>query len=246
MKLTIDVKGLDEVRSVLQGFSDRRVMAAGVTALTRTAGEIRDAVQKEMLRAFDRPTPYTLRSVRVDAATAGKQVASVYISQQKAPRDPSPAVVLKPQVEGGPRGTKGLEHALRRMGALPQGWLVVPSRSLPLDAYGNVSRGVVQQVIAQLRQQVDVGPRNARAIVKAVRKAGSRFFVVKPGGRTEPGVYSADVVGRNITPVFIFINGAAYRQKLDFYGVAERIARLRFPAQLGKAISESAARLGAR
>lgn len=244
MKLTIDVKGLDQATQELaQRFSERRINALAATAATRTANEIRVEVQDEMARVFDRPTPYTLRSVRVKGASAASPVAEVFISQQKAPRDPSPAVVLQPQVEGGPRGNKGLELALRRIGALPAGWMIVPSKSLRLDAYGNISRGIVQQVIAQLRQRVDVGPTNGRGLVKAIRKSGAKFVVVPPGAKTAPGVYAADVAGRNITPVFMFVRKATYRTRLDFYGVAERVARVKMPEFFGRAFGESAGRL---
>lgn len=246
MQVTFKVDGLKEAQALMRGFSDRRANAAIATALTRTAGEIREAVQKEMLRAFDRPTPFTLKSVRVEPASAAKLTAAVYISEQRAARAPAPTVVLKPQVEGGTRGTKAMELALRRIGALPSGWLVVPSRSLRLDAYGNISRGIVSQVIAQLRHRVDVGPANGRGLVKAIRKTGAKFIVIPPGSKTEPGVYSADVAGRNITPVFIFVKGAKYRERLDFYGVAERIARARGQPNVERAIGESMERLAAR
>lgn len=247
MKLTLDVKGLDQAtKDLAERFSSRRIGAVAATAVTRTANDVRGAIQAEMSRVFDRPTPYTLRSVRVKAATASTPVAEVFISEQKAPRDPSPAVVLKPQVEGGPRGNKGLELALRRIGALPAGWLIVPSKSLRLDAYGNVSRGIVQQVIAQLRQRVDVGPTNGRGLVKAIRKSGAKFVVVPPGAKTAPGVYAADVAGRNITPVFIFVRKATYRTRLDFYGIAERVAKAKLTENFWRAFGESAARLALR
>lgn len=244
MKMTIGVTGLDQAtRELAERFSARRLSAIAATAATRVANEIRVEVQDEMKRVFDRPTPYTLRSVRVKAATASNPVAEVFISEQKAPRDPSPAVVLEPQVEGGPRGTKGLELALRRLGVLPSGWLVVPSKSLPLDAYGNISRGIVQQVIAQLRHQVDVGPTNARGIVKAIRKTGGKFIVFKPGGKTAPGVYIADVAGRNVSPVFMFVSKASYRRRLDFYGIAKRVTSAKLPEFVGRAFGEAAGKL---
>jgi len=247
MKLTLDVQGLDQAtRDLAERFSSRRISAVAATAATRTAHEIRVEIQDEMSRVFDRPTPYTLRSVRVTAATAGAPVAEVFISEQKAPRDPSPAVVLTPQVEGGARGNKGLELALRRIGALPAGWLIVPSKALRLDAYGNISRGIVQQVIAQLRQTVDVGPRNTRGLRKAARKAGAKFIVIPPGAKTAPGVYAADFSGRNITPLFMFVRKATYRTRLDFYGIAERVSKAKLPEFFGRAFGENAGRLALR
>ncbi len=248
MKVTVDTRGLDDLRQRLQGFSERRMSATLATALTRTAHEVRVDVQREMAVVFDRPTPYTLRSVRVEGATAARPEAHVFISEQRAPRDPSPAVVLKPQVEGGGRGMKGLELALQAIGALPSGWKVVPGQGARLDAYGNVSRGLVQQVVTQLRQSyVRTGPVNARGYARAVRKAGSRFLVIKPGSKTQPGVYAADVVGRNIVPVFVFVSRADYRKRLDFYGVAQRRIAQSLGPQVRRALVDSLrARIGAR
>lgn len=236
--------GVRQLQQQLAGFSQRRLQAAVATALTRTAHEIRADVQREMEAVFDRPTQYTLRSVRVKPATAANPVAEVYISQAKAARDPSPAVVLKPQVEGGTRGTKGLELALQAIGALPAGWKVVPGQGARLDPYGNVSRGLAQQVIAQLRQvYVPTGPINARRYAKAVRRTGGRYFVVRPGGKRQPGVYIADVVGRNAVPAFVFVSRANYRKRLDFYGVAQRRVAQSIGTQVRRAIADSAARM---
>lgn len=245
MRVTVDVSGVRELQRRLAGFSDRRMGAALATALTRTAHDIRVDVQREMEAVFDRPTPYTLRSVRVKAAKAQRPEAEVFISEAKAARDPSPAVVLRPQVEGGARGTKGLELALHAMRALPSGWRVVPGQGARLDAYGNVSRGLVQQIVAQLRQvYVPTGPINARRYAKALRKTGGRYFVVKPGEKRQPGVYIADVVGRNVVPVFVFVSRANYRKRLDFYGVAQRRVAQSLGPQVRRAISDSLARMG--
>lgn len=244
MRITVDLAGFSRAqRDLAAQLSERRVAAFAATALTRTAHEVAQHVRQEMRRVFDRPTPYTLRSVRVEAATAARPVASVFISERKAPRDPSPAVVLKPQVEGGARGTKGLELALRRMGVLPAGWLVVPGQGARLDPFGNVSRGLVQQVVTQIAQQQQARPKNARAITKAVRRTGGRFIAIPPGARTQPGIYIADVIGRNVMPVFIFVRRATYRQRLDFHGIASRVALGRLPHHVKRAVAESLQRL---
>jgi hypothetical protein len=248
MRLNVNVQGLDEVtRGLAEGFSQRRIGALAATAATRTVSDIRTEIQAEMTRVFDRPTPYTLRSVRTKIATAASPVAEVFISEDRAPRDPSPAVVLTPQVEGGPRGTKALEVALQRLGALPAGWRVVPSKSLALDAYGNVRRGLVQDVLAQLRRlRTDSGPRDIRGLRKAARKAGAKYITFKPGGKVQPGVYAADIAGRYIRPVFIFVQRVGYGKRLDFYGVAERVARNKLPEHVGRAFGEMAGKLALR
>lgn len=244
MRLKVDITGVDAVtKSLTERFSQRRVAGVAATALTRAAVAGRAAVQRAMESAFDRPTPYTLRSVRYREATPQRLESEVYVSTDKGARDPSPAVVLKPQVEGGRRGFKGLELALRAAGALPAGWYVTPGAGARLDAYGNVSRGQITQVIAQIRRQAQQGPKDVRKIVRTVRAAGGQFFAVRPGGKRQPGVYIADMVGRNVTPIFIFVNRAAYRKRLAFDEVIRREVARVLPPLIAQGFGESIGRM---
>lgn len=244
MRLTVDVKGLDEAtQSIVQRFSQQRVAAIGSAALTAAAVAGRAAVQREMETVFDKPTPYTLRSVRYTAATLNKLQSEVFISNDTGARDPSPVVVLRPQVEGGRRGFKGLELALRSAGALPEGWYVVPGAGARLDAYGNVSRGQITQVIAQIRRQAQHGPKDARRIVRTARSAGGSIFAVRPGGKRKPGVYIAYLARRNITPIFVFVNRANYRKRLVFDEVVFEAVERVLPAALARGFGESVGRV---
>lgn len=244
MRLTVDIKGLDEAtKGLADGLSARRVNAIAAGALTRAAVAGRDAVQGAMRTAFDRPTQYTLSSVRYSPASAERLESAVFISTDTKARDPSPAVVLKPQVEGGRRGFKGLELALRTTGVLPPGWYVTPGAGARLDAYGNVSRGLITQVLAQIRRQAQAGPRDARRIARTVKSAGGTFFAIKPGGTRPPGVYIADMVGRNVTPIFIFVNRATYRRALPFAEVVGREVGRVLPALIAQGFGESIGRL---
>lgn len=246
MKLTVDIKGLDAAtKAITERLSGKRVASVAAAALTRTAVAGRAAVQREMARVFDRPTPFTLSSVRYREATLDRLQSEVFVSTDKGPRNPSPAVVLKPQVEGGRRGFKGLELALRATGALPQGWYVTPGAGARLDAYGNVSRGLITQVITQIRRQMQYGPRDRRATLRTIRKAGGRFFAVPPGGKRQPGVYIADAFGRNVTPIFIFVNRANYRKRLGFEEVIRREVARTLPGLIAQGLGESVGRLAA-
>lgn len=253
MRLTVDVIGLDAaVKQLTEQFSPRRMNAALATALTRTAGEIRDEVKAEMTRVFDRPTPYTMNSLFVRPATAQRLYADAYFKDETAGSGTPATKYLLPQVEGGSRRQKRFEVALRMAGHLPEGMVTVPAAGARLDAYGNVSRGQLIQILSQLRITLTAGstrnlPFDARKQISAQRKAGGRFFVIKPGTRgAAPGVYQREFVGRNITPVILFVRSAAYRQRLDFYGIARRVASERLPANVRRAIEESAARLAQR
>jgi hypothetical protein len=265
MRITL-TSNIADVRAQLTQFSDRRFNAAMATALTRTAVQVRDAVQIEMPRVLDRPTPYTTRQLRYVAAKADRLAAAVgfnvvNVTDQRgatiAFRDlgagETPAgKYLQPNISGGARRAKRLEVALRALGALPDGWLAVPGQGATLDAYGNVSRGQVLQVLSQLRVQLVAGSNrnmsgDARKQIAAQRRAGGRYYVVPPGkGKVQPGIYQREFIGRSVTPVFIFVRGANYKPRFDFDGVSQRLAAQSLPVEVQRSIAESLQRLQAR
>ena len=265
MRITL-TSNIAEVRAQLTQFSDRRFNAAMATALTRTAVQVRDAVQIEMPRVLDRPTPYTTRQLRYVAAKADRLAAAVGFNVVNVTDERGATIAfrdlgaggtpagkyLQPNITGGERRAKRLEVALRALGALPDGWLAVPGQGATLDAYGNVSRGQVLQVLSQLRVQLVAGTNrnmsgDARKQIAAQRRAGGRYYVVPPGkGKVQPGIYQREFIGRSVTPVFIFVRGANYKPRFDFDGVSQRLAAQNLPVQVQRSIAESLQRLQAR
>lgn len=252
MDISIKIEGLEEIRKGLQGFSDRRFNAALATALTRTAGEVKTAVRTELQRSIDRPTPYTLNSLFVKPATADKLLAVTFIKDDRATSKAGtpPTKYLLPQIEGGGRNTKRFERALQLAGHLPPGWAVVPGVGARLDAYGNIERGQIIQVLSQLRITLVAGTTRNLAFGKkgiaAQRKAGGRFFVIKPGQGAQPGVYQREFAGRGIVPVMIFVKGAQYRRRIDFEGVSRRQIERSLKPNIDRAIAEQVARLASK
>lgn len=262
MNITI-TSNLADVRRQLADFSDRRFNAALATALTRTAAQVRTEVLARMPTLLDRPSPYTLRQLRYVGASANRLAAAVGFNvvsvtdQMGAPigfRDlgagETPAGrYLQPQIAGGSRQRKRLEVALAAIGALPAGWFITPGQGAKIDAYGNVSRGQIIQVLSQLRVQLVAGTQRnmaqGAAGIAAQRKAGGRFFVVQPGGRTQPGIYQREFIGRNVTPVFVFVKSASYRKRFDFDGIAGGLADRILPDQVQRSLSEQLERLRA-
>jgi hypothetical protein len=93
-----------------------------------------------------------------------------------------------------------------------------------------MSRGQIIQILSQLRITMVAGhtrnmPLDARKQISAQRKAGGRFFIVRPGGKTKPGIYQREFMGRSVTPVAIFVRRTTYRAKFRFYEVADRVIR---------------------
>lgn len=262
--LSLKVEGLDAARASVEGFSDRRFAAAVATALTRTVVATRAELQSVAQTSFDRPTPYTLRQLRYVPATAanwnaavGYDIAGVTdihgnIQRFSAGSDTPASKYLMPQVTGGTRRAKRFEVLLRAAGHLPDGYVTVPGQGATLDAYGNIARGQIIQILSQLRITAEAGytrnmSRDERKQIAAQRKAGGRFFVIRVGdGRAAPGVYQREFIGRNITPIVMFVRDAHYAKRFDFYGIARRTSERLFQGELRKSLAEHQARIARR
>lgn len=254
MRISVQIEGLKELQASLRGFSDRRMAASVATALTRTAVEVRDGVRAKLPSIFDRPTPYTLDSLYVRPARPDRLEAETYFKDDSATSKQGIAATkyLLPEVQGGPRRLKRFERALQLAGHLPAGMFVVPGADAQLDAYGNMSTGQIIQILSQLRITLTAGhARNmsfdARKQINAQRKAGGRYFVIKPGTKgAKPGIYRREFIGNNITPIARFVRAPSYSARFDFDGIAAGIANERLQPNIEQAISESLARLNAR
>lgn len=214
--------------------------------LTRTAQQARDDVYAAMRAVFDRPVPFTLRGLRVERATPARLSAVVAVKGYedfKSPLTVPPDHYLAAQIDGGTRRTKALEEALQAIGAMPKGWVAVPGKAARLDAFGNMSRGQVIQILSQLRVQLTGGFDRAIAVGqdkasqgkrrRAFGRAGGQFVAYpERRGKLLPGVYLVEArdfgaklglgkTGR-ISPVLIFVRRAQYRARLNFFGLVQR------------------------
>lgn len=216
--------------------------------ITKTGKEVVKTIQAEERRVFKQPlTFYALNAFRSTVATSTRLFSVVELK-----KDPQYSVhPLSPQVLGGSRRTKGFERALAAKGLMPAGWFAVPL-SAALTG-GRVTRGLVQQILAQaqtqLKQSGAFGPvkkgdkRAARRAREAQGRAGGQFvFVTQQKGRLKPGIYRAEGrdfghavgYGRSgkLIPVFRFVRSVSYEKRLDFFGIAERIIAQRLEANV--------------
>lgn len=223
---------------------------AVVKALTRTAKLAQLAIRDEMVRVFDRPTPYTLNSTYVRPATKAQPVSSVYLKDDSSKGTPA-TKYLAPQIEGGTRSQKRFESALQRIGVLPDGWYVIPGKAARLDAYGNWSRGQIVQILAWFQAFGEQGFRANTTLERrkklargTKRKRGTQYFAVLPSRRASkwltPGIYlqTRFGFGSALQPIAIFVSSARYQRRLDFYGIGEKVAQAQFPIELQRALAE--------
>lgn len=250
MKVDVQIEGLEHVRSMLQGFSARRMASVGATALTRVARGLANQWRQQLERRLDRPTSSTLRAVQWGNANASTLMAEVKI-RSDGPSATAPTQWLRPQEFGGARRTKLFERALQSQGALPAGWQTVPGPAARLDGYGNVSRGQIVQVIAQLGARYSPGYQRVISKSAAKRAAtaqarGRAYVAILPGARggLAPGVYER--AGRGVRAVFWYVSRTQYRKAIDLLGEAQRTVPGALQRELQRAIEESARRLADR
>ncbi|MDK2124162.1 hypothetical protein [Parachitinimonas caeni] len=211
-------------------------------ALTATARQISQTLSQQALpAAFDRPTPFILRSTQLKLARPDQLAAEVRFK-------PRQTQTLQAEVEGGPRTPKAYERALQANGLLPAGYVTVASELAPQDSFGNLPRS---WLVAILRALTDSGyggasRGDARKQAAAQRRYG-RFLVVPVGPRAgfdshvirQPGIYQSvpTALGDAVRPLLLFVPAAHYRPRLDLQSLAEQGMAQHFPDAFNRAFN---------
>lgn len=269
---------LREVEQFLTRLERRQIPFAASNAINTLLFGAQKAIRAQMQRDFDRPAPYTLRSTRVEKSTykPGPRYLTgrVWIKDRlDAGKGTTPANFLLPNIVGGKRRMKRFETALRYAGLLPLGWRVVPGAGADLDAYGNMSKGQIVQILSWFktfgRYEGDAGnlsERGRRRIQRGVRKRGQTapvrgktYFAVRPGDsktrHLAPGIWAKEsfgfgrdlAVGRDIRPIMLFVPTTRYQKgTFDFFGIQQRYILPRFRRELLKELSKAIATAAAR
>ena len=224
---------------------------ATAVALTRTAKAAKEEIERQLPSLIDRPTPYTMKGFRLYPATKVKLVATVDFRDAFG-RGSSARDYLSPLVFGGKRKIKAFERSLQRTGLLPSGYAALPGSAAKTDAYGNMSRGQIVQILSYFKSFGEQGysanmtDKKRSALARGNKRTGSRgieYFVGRPGGGRLPlGVWqriSFGAAGTAIKPVIIFVSLPSYRQQLDVPGIAKRVIDERFAQELQRAVGDA-------
>jgi hypothetical protein len=229
-----------DVKANLARLSSKGWTFTTAIALTRTGMRIKGAERDEMSRVFDRPTPFTLNSVYLRPATPARLEAEVYF-KDFAPKGTPAGKYLLPQVGGGERDLKRFELRLQHAGLLPAGRALVPASGAALDAYGNVSRGLIQKILSQLKAQADpLSNETARSRRRGAKQHGGRYFYGNPGHRGR-GIWErfSFGFGSAVKPVFIEVRRRpTYTARFPFFDVGQRVANVAFGEEFTKAADE--------
>lgn len=232
-----------DVRTLLAALEPRQWAFATALALTRTAQAVKAEEVQTMPLVFDRPTPFTLRSLFMARATRQQLEARVWFKDP--PRLTQLTHYLLPEVQGGTRPEKRLEAHLRRSGFLSGGRALVPTSAATLDAYGNVSRGLYARILADLGASPVGANRSTRK-----KKGGTRFFYARGTGQgnvLKRGIWqrqgSGGVLGGRlrggVAPIFLETKMPTYRPRFEFFAIAERVAAQRLGPEFDRAAAET-------
>lgn len=165
IELRIDVAGLAEVQRSLTGIA-RQVPYASALALNDLAFQVQHAERAAIEATFDRPRPFTVRSVLVDKATRDAPVAVVRIRDEVA-------TYLLPYEAGG-------AHVL-------PGHTLLNPKNIRVDQYGQLARGAMKRLADRAdRPLSDVEIGEKRFSGKVIRGVWQERPAVR-GGRKRTG-----------------------------------------------------------
>ena len=239
VKVEVDIsKIIDEVNN-----AQKQVRFATALALTRTAYRVSATESKSVQQIFDRPTPSTIRAFNVDKATRDNLTATISIKKREAglPADE----YLHADIVGGKRGMKRSELMLQAAGILPAGMQTVPGKAAKLDAYGNMSRGQINQILSYFSTYGITTLNSSRMNMTAAKHANMAktraYFVIPVADRKAklyPGIWQQDGK-RDIKPVLMFVKPGTYKAIFAFEDIGVKEVQASFNNEFDTALADA-------
>jgi hypothetical protein len=226
----------------LDDIEHRQLPYVQMLTATRLAQRVKKGMLPVMKARLDRPTPTTLNSLYMKAATK-KSPAQVYFKDSWASGVPADAY-LQQAVSGGIRPHKRFEKALIARGIMQASEYAVPNTQF-MNQYGNVSRGTMTKILSGLRAaETRSGYQaNASGSARSKRKGNAhRFFSGEVEGTR--AVWERKTTGRGdeARPVFVFSASAPrYRTIFPFFKIAENIVKAHYSAEVAQAFADARA-----
>ena len=229
------------------GFVRKQIPFITSLSLNRTGQKVKAKEEHEIRDVFDRPTPFIQNSIFLKPSNKTNLTALVGIKDFASKSVPA-TKILEAEIKGGSRRLKRYEIALRRVGALPNGYYTVPGAAAQIDQYGNIARKHITQILAYFKAFPEAGYKansteRSRARLKrgTKKKLGVSYFVGRPGdGKSPLGIWMRihSSFGSAIKPVLIFIKSAQYQSVFDFKFVAENTVKKEFNGEFERTYRE--------
>lgn len=217
------VPDIDAIVRKFEGMESQIPFALSQT-INVTLKQAKEALQAEIKRVFDRPTPMTMNSIKVFTASKRTLTGTIFVRDEASKGTP-PSRYLFPEIEGGERKGKRFELAMRAKGILTGNLFVAPGAAAGLDQYGNVSRGRIMQIMSTLQATHDPYQWETTASLKRKRRGGkrpARYFVGRPGGGSLPlGVWQR--MSHGVKPIFLFVKKPHYSKRFKFFNIVQAV-----------------------
>lgn len=263
--IKVNMDELDRGVKYLMATLKNQVPFATKNAINAVAKKATKDVVDAMRKKFDRPAPITLRAVRVKRfATKNDLTAVVWLkdiplgaSKGGGYNPLSMADMIGHQFRGGGRIHKNYERVLISKGFMEQGEFTVPGIAARLDNYGNISNGMIVQILSQIgikRSGSDSTPTGSKRSRRNVLKAGEMFWSRGPGTRHYKTLQSAiDERGRlqhlpegvwmrimgKALPVLLVVKPPHYSQRIDLDALAQAAVDRDFPREFAASIDSA-------
>jgi hypothetical protein len=224
-------------------FEKTQLNYAGGQALKRLGYELRQDVIKHMDTIFDRPVPFTLKSLSYNAEGL---MLTMHISQ-KGDKGQDPGRYLYPVSTQDTTGKKPayptrFAKALIKNSIVDSSYFPIPwldGRAVPTNSYGNVPAGFYQTVLAGLKRYGVAGD-------KKTKSPGFQFFSIPDrrtgpnirGGKLKQGIYR--VKGRQLDYLFGYVRRPPLVPTIfDLYGFIQRRSDEIFPTLLRQELDKA-------
>lgn len=260
--ITVKVEGLQATLANLAGMQ-KQVRYAASRALNNVAFAVNAEIKDEMRRTFrGGATPYTLSAFRVIKATRENLTATVALRLDSGGKARSYDVTLKHLFTGGTRTWKGMEGAFRRIGVLPDGYMIVPGDACPLDGYGNPPRALIVQLISYFNAfgeqgyKANMSDKRRANLAKVGRSAGGyktiggvQYFVSRGKGQwygrpqhLPAGIWAkSGVHGADVKPIFMFVRRGRWRQFIDLQRIGQQVVGKRWQLEFERELATATA-----
>jgi hypothetical protein len=194
-------------------------------ALNRTAFEIRQQLNYETTKYFDRPNRFTQTAFRVERSTKTNLSALIYAEDKRAR-------YLRFGIDGGDRPQKGFEKAFLSnviaTRTVPDNAQLVPTRLVRRNAQGNVSLGTIRRISQGLNGSARGG-----------------FFYGKPEGGGKNANKPVGIYRRSREQLFPYFYAKTqrrtYKPKFPMAAISFRIANDRWMDYLMSSLQQAVA-----
>lgn len=247
--MQISVKGdIKEALRHIRFVRTEQIPYATKLAIDDVLKQASPAVKAHMASVLDRPTPWTLNSFRILKWAKKNDPTGVigfkdmgYKGGPSGKAGSAAGSYLQPLMSGSARPAKRLEGLLRARGLIGSSEFIVPSTAQKLDQYGNVSRGVVQKIMANLQASHDPLNRTPSGGARGGKKKAEYYFTRRGiRGQTITAIWHR-LPGGHAFPAYIVVSGAPrYKKQLDIPKVVEASVRKNFPAAFARAYAQAA------